>query len=60
MKEDEEKWPTKVVEQLDAQDPEIRKKSALVALGIVEEKAEGSVLSPERYSTWTKMTRVVG
>ena len=60
LEKEEDEWPSRVVDQLDARDPEIRKKSVLVALGIVEEKVEGVVLSPERYSSWTKLTRVVG
>ena len=38
LKKDEDAWPTKVVDQLDVHDPEIRKKSVLVGLGIVETK----------------------
>ena len=40
LKKDEDTWPTKAVNQLDVHDPEIRKKSVLVGLGIVRSRKE--------------------
>ena len=59
MVEDESEWPTKDIGPLDSSDPEIRKKSVLVGLGIVEEKDSSVTIDPERFSSWTKLTRVV-
>ena len=60
LKEEEETWPVQSIGQLDAQDPEIRKKSVLVGLGIVARAQYGMVIDPRRFSTWTKLKRVVG
>ena len=49
LEKDEDEWPSTVGDPLDDQDKELRKKSVLVALGIVKEKAEGTVvLEPEQ------------
>ena len=60
LKEDEEAWPTMAIDQLDPQDPEIRKKSVLIGLGIIHENPEGIAIDTERFSSWTKLNRVVG
>ena len=60
LSNDEDSWPSTVIDQLDSQDPEIRKKSVLVGLGHVREKESGITIDPERFSSWTKMTRVAG
>ena len=55
LKEEEEKWPATTIGPLDPNDPELRKKSVLVGLGFVEK----NTIDPGRFSTWTKLVRVV-
>ncbi len=56
LEEDEEFWPDSNVKNLDSEDIEIKKKSVLVAVALVE--TEGINLS--RISSWIRLQRVVG
>ena len=58
LQDDEEDWPKTVIEELDANDPEIRKKPILVALGLMrKESTEGIDFS--RMSSWLRLRRMV-
>ncbi len=50
-------WPNANVSPLAEDDPEIKRKPVLVALGFAERH---NVIDLTRFSTWTKLTRVTG
>ena len=58
LRDDEKNWPTVAIPPLDENDIEIKKRSVLVALGIVAHNQP--VINPLRYSSWMKLLRVVG
>lgn len=67
LQEDEAHWPKAVSDPLDENDPEIKRKPVLVALGLVEQPDDEQsddkqhvVIDPERFSSLTRLTRVVG
>ena len=68
LKEDEEKWPATDLLPLDNTSPEIKRKPVLVALGLVKQSdaeqpddiTRHVVIDSARFSSWTKLARVVG
>ena len=58
LRDDEKNWPTVAIPPLDENDIEIKKRSVLVALGIVAHNQP--VINPLRYSSWMKLLRIVG
>ena len=55
LEEEECSWPTLSFDTLSENDPEVRKKTFLVALGIIEKKR----IDTARYSTWTTLLRTI-
>ena len=53
---DEEFWPDKEIQELSADDDEIRRRSVLVGLGVV---VDVKVIDATRFSTWLRLKRVV-
>ena len=58
LQKDEEHWMRRVIDPLNSEDPEIKKKSVLVALGLVKRNTHSIDVS--RYSNWTKLKRIAG
>ena len=55
LKQDEDSWPTLAFDSLGENDPELKKKTFLVALGIIE----SSRIDTGRYSRWMTLLRIV-
>ena len=55
LRRDEEHWPNLAVGEIDSDDPEIRKRSVLVAMCTVEETG----IDLKRFSNWLRLRRVV-
>ena len=55
LESDEDLWPTLAFDSLSENDPELKKKTFLVALGIIEKKR----IDTSRYSTWTTLLRMI-
>ena len=68
LKNDEENWPATNLTPLDDSNPEIKRKPVLVALGLLDQpeteqpddQMRPVVIDTERFSSWGKLTRVVG
>ena len=58
LRNDEDDWSMTPIPSLDDNDIEIKTKSVLVALGIVNQNLP--VVNPLRYSSWMKLSRIVG
>ena len=58
VRDDEKNWPTTSFPPLNENDIEIKKRSILVALGIVAHNH--LTVNPLRFSSWMKFSRVVG
>ena len=59
LHDDEENWPVAQIDHLDDNDVEIKKKSVLVAVGLVKRKQDRKPIDYQRFSTWLRLLRVV-
>ena len=55
LQEDEDSWPRLSFESLSENDPELKKRTLLVALGFIEKRR----IDPSRHSTWLHLVRTV-
>jgi hypothetical protein len=58
LAEEEAKWPSSSLPELDVDDPEIKRKTILIALGLAK-PSRGDRIDVDTFSSWVRLRRVV-